>query len=222
MSLTDIFQTDVMISIRYGEDENWTLNSITSVERENDIIEMLLNKEYANRKIAKGDYLNIKIGFIDGIYIAIGSIEEVSLNFPERVKIKITSVDKLEDKREATRYDVNLSSLVKGIDVAETDFSVVTNISKTGIGILSKGNFSIGANVFVDIFISESICLRLKGVAIRKKLKGINLEYGLVTSPVDEDNEELLDKYIAELEEKERNAESLMKKIKKSIEEYKK
>jgi len=217
----NIFQTRSMISIRYGENENWMLNSIKSIEIENDIIEMLINIEYINKVIMKGDNVDIKVGFIDDIYTAVGNVEEIILDLPQSVKIKIKSIKKLEDKREEIRYHVNLNSLIKGKNIDGVDFSVVTNISKSGIGIISKENFSIGINIFIDIFINENVCLKLKGTSIRKTIRGRNIEYGLVTTPVDTANKEILNKYLEGLEEKERVMISTIKKIKNGIEKDK-
>lgn len=218
MDMFSVFQPGIMISTKHGTDGNWILNSITDVDQENNLIEVLLNKEYLVSTVLKGDSIDIKVSFSDALYIAQGSVEDVVIEFPQRISLHVKSVRKIENRREETRFDANLSSLIKGTEVESADFSIITNISKSGIGIVSKDNFPIGVNIFIDIFIDENTILKLKGVSVRKKARGNNIEYGVVTTPVDDYNERILNKLLGDLEEKERLMVSVIKKIRQSFE----
>lgn len=208
-----VFEEGNIISTRHGNSSNWIINLIANVNSKFKTIEIPLRQEYIKNLLMKGEQIDVRIGSENDLYIAKGVVKDIMLSPTQRVLVEINSVDKIDNKREDIRYDVHLNSIVKGEDLDDFGFAVVTDISKSGIGLLSKQNIPIGINVFADVFLDEGKVLKLKGRPIRKKVCGYDIKYGMTMSPVDDTNKNTLQQLLKELEEKENQSVSVVKRI---------
>lgn len=203
-----------IILTRHGNQNKWINNSIVGIEPETDTILITLKQEYLDSLLEKGQSIEIRFTEDSNVHQAKGVVDEIMNSSLQRVKIKIESLKKIQEKREEFRYDVHFNSILKGIDVNSAKNSVVINISKKGLGIISSQNLAVGIDVFIDIFLDSENMLKLKGSPMRKKMRGSEIEYGMSQVPVDQDNSKMLNQLLNHLEEKYNNSYSIFNKIK--------
>lgn len=214
--LENIFEQGSIVSTRHGRQHNWIFNFILSSDLKKNIIEIELKQEYINDMLAKEETILIKTEKDNYYYIARGVVKDILIE-QKRIIVKINSLQKFENKREEPRYDVRLNCIVKGIDFDDIGFSVIVDISKSGIGMVSRQNIALESKIFIDILLEEGKVLKLKGNPIRKRACGYNIEYGVKIEPIDEENKEKLLEFLKELEDREKKRTSVIKKLRSNV-----
>lgn len=208
------FQVGTILSTK-PKNGKWVLNSVLGLDEQNNYLEIGLRQEYADSLLMPGEKMEI-IASIEGFfYNAMATVLDIIIaSSPQRVKIKVESISKIENKREEKRYRVHMHATLKGEEISVPEASIVSDISSSGIGLISRQNLTTGSQVFIDISINEEELLTLKCKVVRKSAKGYNIEYGLKTSAVDKENRNILNKLLDKLDERDTAAISKIKKIK--------
>jgi hypothetical protein len=210
-SLFNIFEPGGIISTKGESKTDWVTNSIVNIDKDTETIEISLKKEYVEDLLNRGEKLAARVTLEESIVIAEGIIEEIT-NY-KTVKLQIITINMIKNKREEPRYEVNYKSIIKSIEIKHDNISRVKDISKSGLGIVSSENLPVGSEIFIDIFIDESNILKLKGCTVRKNALGYNIEYGLLCNPIDERNAIALDKLLKELENRNNESSSILKRL---------
>lgn len=215
MSVPDIQIGDIALT-KQKDEESWITNSVVNFNEKESIIELTLKSELLESlkgKKRKGDLVEIKVAKEEYIYIISGTVKEIITDFPDRIKVRIDTLNKLKNNRAEIRYDVWLSSVIRGQDIDILEPSLVTNISRSGMAILSEQNLTIDSEIFIDVQLGDAQVVRLKGKPIRKRANGYRIEYGISSMPIDESNSKIFNDYLMEIEEKNNSEMSIIKKI---------
>ncbi|QNU67833.1 PilZ domain-containing protein [Ruminiclostridium herbifermentans] len=83
-----------------------------------------------------------------------------------------------QKRREFYRYPASLLADVRLMGTSNWDDACIIDISYSGMRIYSKGNYEIGSNLEVNIFLTNNI-LKFEAVVVRKTKSFNRYEYGI-------------------------------------------
>lgn len=136
-------------------------------------------------------------------YVLSGIVDEITISHPQKLIVKIESVERYPNMRKHTRYSVSLSANVRVLNSEKTYFAVVKNISRIGIGFTCNVEFEVGTDLVIEIALFKDIILTFNGKIVRSRKLERFYEYGVIQTSIDERNSAELEKYIAHLQKEE-------------------
>lgn len=168
------FKVGDMISVRHYSGSD--LSKAIVIEKNFDIISIKLSKRATALRIQKGE--PIVIGFESKNMVYISSCTVMSVEEDEKMlSLRADSIETLANKRLFERFPVSFESKIK-IGSSKTEyFSLIKNISFSGMLVVSREDFPLYQELKFDLDIGE--VLELKAVIIRKDKESENYEYGL-------------------------------------------
>lgn len=178
----------------------WISNVVHRVYE--NIIEVELTQEYINNLILIGDPLKCKFSTEEAEYIMDGIIEDIIPDSAKVIAIRINNINRFQNMRSNHRYETCMISKMT-VHKNITVFGIVTNISSSGISVLTKLDLSIPSEVFVEIFLNNGNTLRFYGEIIRKTPEETGFELGIRFATMDSENNNILNELLNQLKSKE-------------------
>lgn len=178
--------------------DEWVPNTIKNVDE--NVIEMNLNDYYFRKGLMVGDFISVRFSYSENEYILDGQVIDIDIYNEYSVTVFVNNINIYKNRRHHYRYYAKLGANLK-IDSSEKGtYSIVTNISFSGVGIISKANINVGASVLLDLFLSSKNIIPIKGSIVRKKALNYGYEYGIAISEIEGEIQERLKDLLDKLE----------------------
>lgn len=198
INLNEIFMVNKPVKTKVSNYPEWIYNEIINIDK--NVVQMQLKPEYLKLLLTIGDTITIKSNHNGYDYTCTGFVENITFKTPPTVFVKIENVTSHKDLRKFVRWDINL--LCKLLPENE-DFKIqgiTTDISESGISMISYADFNIKDTVDVEIITLENEVIRFKGKVKRLHPKGYNnIQYGIEIIEIDAKNKSLLKKIISKV-----------------------
>lgn len=196
----NIFKRGSVISIKHKSIFEPILSVIQKVEGDN--LYFRIPEMFLRSNVFKGDMVFCDVMQCQYEYIVEGQINEIDVNYPWLVEVVIKDIYKLKNSRKTKRYLVNFQSKIFLNTLGETEYAIIKNISKDGIGAVFKKDVEPGSLVDVNVLatIGDDENLEFKARAVRVIDRGEFKEYGLEIVEIDNSNKDFLDRLIYRLE----------------------
>ena len=180
----------------------WIPNTIVNVYEVTDEIEIIFDDRYLDELILVGDAMKITYKENEWEYIIDAWITGIKVEANKIITLKVASIKKITNLRKDERYSVNYGAVIYGINADEGKFSVVTNISVSGLAFVTRESFVVGELVRIAILLpSSSFMIDAEIVRSMSSLKG--MEYGVKFIREDEQAVDEIIALINDLKERE-------------------
>ena len=179
-------------------DDEWLPNIIK--ETTDNLIKINLNDYYFKKGVMVGDFISVRFSYEESEYILEGEISDIDIYDTYTISIFINNVNIYINRRAHFRYYAKLGASLKSSLSEKGVYSIVINISLSGLGIISKTNLNIGSNVFLDLFVSSKSIIPINGTIIRKRALNYGYEYGISITDISDDSHFKLKNLIESLE----------------------
>lgn len=197
-SMKYILQPGSTVFTQCFPNDDWTPNTVKNVE--GSIVIINLNDYYFRKGVMVGDSISIRCTFADIEYILEGEVSEIDIYDAYTISIFINNVNTYKNRRKHFRYYAKLGASLKSNQEEKGTYSIITNISLTGLALISKANIELNNSIVVDLFISSKNILSLNGIVVRRKALNYGHEYGISFAEINNVTKEKLDKLIDKLE----------------------
>ena len=177
-------------------------NVIGNIEGNNIIMELPL--KLLNNNILIGDSIVCIFMHEEVEHVLSGEVVRITIQHPQKMTVKIESVEKYKNIRVHNRYSVSLSANVEEVNSKQVHFAVVKNISLSGVSFTCNVEFEENKDFVINIAMSKDIMLTFHGRGVRVRKVMNYYEYGVIQTSIDEFNMEVLEKYIETLQEEEK------------------
>ena len=178
--LEDFLEPGIIIETKHKNANDWVVTEIVSCFA--DYIELRQVEDYLTSVVMLGDKLLCRIITPKTIYII--RAEVYNVKFASRTLIlKAYKLETVENTRTRNRYDVYLSSSIKKVDWIGEEYSVVVNISVSGLSLITKAKLDIDDKIQVSIYfkgfqnIIAECSIRWKGEFNENPLYGLSIDY---------------------------------------------
>lgn len=211
--LRDFLVEGSVIRTKHYDNSNWVTNIVYNINEDYIEIDIGLEKDYVDNLIMVGDTMKCKYTSNENEYSLIGWVSRIKADFPQSITIKVHEIEEFDNKRSSYRYDVYLCSIIKEKSEDEKGiFSILTNISRTGAAFIVKENLDNQLqrsdmkqkSFFFEIYISPEKKLNFTGSVKRKTNNIRGIEYGIQIDDISINNEKILNDFIDELENKDK------------------
>ena len=198
-NISSILRKGSSISTRIGLGIKWQENTVH--KSTDDSITTYLLKSYVDNAILPGEkfYLKYSDGYYE--YLFDGVVSNVSANSPGYIDINISNYEKHVNARNFKRYNIFIPSNIKSVTEKTSFFSIITNISMSGLSIITNHKLQKNTETEILLKLSNSNNLNLMGKITRICKKNNIIEYGLEFSKVDKQTKKKLLNYLVALEE---------------------
>jgi len=204
-----------IIRTKHCNSSNWVTNYIYAINEDYIEIDIGLEHNYLENIIMVGDTMKCKYTTDEREYMLIAWVSRIKAEYPQSITIKVHEVSEFDNKRDSYRYDVYLCSVIrpknndgKGI------FAVLVNMSRTGAAFVVKEELEKQINVDgsvpqetecdCEIYISATEKISFNGIFKRKNSNEKGFEYGVKVTNIDNESRKIYDKFIDELENKDK------------------
>ncbi|MGE5329853.1 MAG: response regulator [Deltaproteobacteria bacterium] len=128
-----------------------------------------------------GQHLIIKTNTPSAEYILEAVILDVSNSVPQTIKVEILSCTKQNENRRFERYLIKLGANIKPSNDKIGAFSIINNISFTGVYLVTPLDISIKSPIKLDFLTggNEDICT-INGLVTRKIFLNDSFGYGII------------------------------------------
>lgn len=178
---------------------NWISSQIIKID--NELVHIEFNEEYLKMLLTIGDTFIIRFQTEEAEYVLKGFVENIVVTNPPKIIIKIENIIQHENDRKSLRYNMNFLCRVLPEDEEFKIQGITTNISESGISIVSYADFNTSSLVNVEVIIPHLNVLKFKG-SIRRLESNVNnhIQYGIEITDIDNENKLILDKVISQAE----------------------
>jgi hypothetical protein len=215
IKLRDFLKEGLIIRTKYCDGPNWVTNVVYSINEDFIEVDLGLEKDYIDNLLMVGDTMKCKYTDDEQEYSFIGWITKIKADFPQSITIRVHQIEKFGNKRNSYRYDVYLCSVIKtSRSDAKGMFTIVTNISQTGVAFVMKegiektidvdGKDIANSNLFFEVYVSPENTLFFEGIIVRKSKVEKGIEYGGLITDIDLENEKKLNDLVNELANKDK------------------
>ncbi|NLL04221.1 MAG: PilZ domain-containing protein [Clostridiaceae bacterium] len=185
-----IFAKGTLINIKHPRVFEGMLNTI--VDYKDDFLYVKLTEPFIKGSVLIGDKVRCQILSRDYEYIAYGEVYHIDISSPGIVKILNTKTYRYHNIRRDKRYLVNFPTNVFERPGSSAVYSIIKNISLSGMAIVCNHKFQ--TLIDVDLKFSTNVVgskyIELKANIIRESpSEGYN-EYGLMIRDMDETNKQ--------------------------------
>ena len=200
-NINELIEENQTVETRLSNYPNWISSQIIKIDSES--IHVEFNEEYLKMLLTVGDTFNIKCETKEAEYILNGFVENVIITTPPKVIIKIENILKHENDRKALRFNSNFLCRVLPEDEQFKIQGITTDISESGISLVSYADFDIQNIVYVEIIVPNVDVLKFKGNIRRFEGNTSNhIQYGIEITEIDTENRSILNRIISTLENK--------------------
>ena len=158
--LSEIIQDGTLIKTQIGLNA-WESSIV--IYHSEDIIQISLIQDYYKMAIMTGDTIRCKYVFEGKEYLFEGKINRVMIHYVPSVFIKIAKVESFENKRKTERLDIRLGANIRVQGMEHSVYSIINNISLSGVGLMIRTELDIGSEVVVEMLLEYNDLLLLKG-----------------------------------------------------------
>lgn len=178
--------------------DEWLPNVIKKVDE--NIIEMNLNDYYFRKGLMVGDFISVRFSYSEDEYVLDGQVTDIDIYNEYSITVFVNNINIYKNRRHQYRYYAKLGATLK-VDMSEKGtYSIVTNISLSGVGLVSKADINVGSPILLDLFLSSRNIIPIKGSIVRKKALNYGYEYGIAISSIDNGIQEKLKELLDKLE----------------------
>lgn len=200
-SINAILKEGTLVYTKLSTSNIWHQNILYKVE--NKTLTIALLQGFLESIIMPGQNITIKYTTESMEYLYSGTIAEIQPQFPSHVKVNIVSVKELKNLRVFPRYDVYLAANIKYENTEEDYFSIIHDISLSGMSFYSRDIFAIDdRQLNITIYLPDKSMIIAKGNVIRKTDHETYSDYGLKYTDMQEENNNSLYSFFSKLEEK--------------------
>lgn len=197
-SLRYIIQPGNTIYTRFFPNDEWIPNTIRDLD--DNTLSINLNEYYFRKGVMVGDFISIRVSCPENEYILEGEITDIDIYDTYSVNIFINNINIYKNRRKHFRYYAKLGASLKSNNSEKGTYSIVTNISLSGVALISKANINLNTQVYIDLFLSSKNIIPVNGVIVRKKALNYGYEYGIAIVNSDDTTHEKIRKLIDKLE----------------------
>jgi hypothetical protein len=201
IEIENILPEKSIIKTRHPGSYDWVTTIIRKAYA--NCIEVEQVEDYMVKVLMIGDNLLIKYSDKEYLYTIESTVQ--GIKFASRtVLLAVNSIKKIKNIRYSYRYDAYLSSSLKVLEDFSEIYSVVTNLSNTGMSIITKGYMEIGEKVDMNVYLSSENIINFKCEIKWSDVIWPNNIYGVHILDIDNVNKEKFEGYIKKLERKEK------------------
>jgi len=202
IKINELLHRGSKIKTQVQDSREWISNTIVNVYEVTDEVEIIFDDRYLDELILVGDAMKITYKEDEWEYIIDAWITGIKVEPNKFITLKIVSVKKISNLRKDERYSVNYGAVIYGINSDEGTFGVVTNISVSGLGFVTRGGFVVGELIRISIILpSSSFDIDAEIVRSASSTKG--MEYGVRFIREDEQATDEIIALINDLKERE-------------------
>lgn len=170
----------------------------------NNYIQINLTKDYVENLVLVGDEIKGKFFGSDVEYLFEGKIDSIDITNLSLLTICVEKINMFEDMRGYNRYDTHMISKVS-ISGNPPVYCIVTNVSSSGISLLTKCDFPLDIEAYIELFINSGKFLSFNGKIMRKSASESGFEHGIKISEIDKENIKIFKELLAHLKVKDNN-----------------
>jgi c-di-GMP-binding flagellar brake protein YcgR len=201
IEIENILPEKSIIKTRHPGSYDWVTTIIRKAYA--NCIEVEQVEDYMVKVLMIGDNLLIKYSDKEYLYTVESTVQ--GIKFASRtVLLAVNNIKKIKNIRYSYRYDAYLSSSLKVLEDFSEIYSVVTNLSNTGMSIITKGYMEIGEKVDMNVYLSSENIINFKCEIKWSDVIWPNNIYGVHILDIDNVNKEKFEGYIKKLERKEK------------------
>jgi len=202
IEISDFLQKESAVKTQLQDSIEWIPNVVVDLHPGTEEIDLVYDDRYGSNLILVGDaiklnYIDDKVQYMVDTWITGIRIEPVRI-----MTLKVVSIKKMANLRKDERYSVNYGATISSFESPEGTFGVVTNISISGLGFITRQTFLTGEIVKISIHLpSSSFVVDAEIVRSSETVKGT--EYGVSFLRHDEEAIEELTALIEDIKERE-------------------
>lgn len=178
--------------------DEWISNNIKKVN--GNIIEINLNDYYFRKGLMIGDFISIRFSYDENEYVLDGQVTDIDIYNEYSVTVFANNINVYKNRRRHYRYYAKLGANLKVNSTEKGTYSIVTNISLSGVGLVSKADINVGSPITLDLFLSSKNIIQVNGTIVRKKALNYGYEYGVLIPNIDNEAQERLKQLLDKLE----------------------
>jgi len=197
-SVISVLKEGLVINTRFSSRNIWYQNVVCKVK--NNLVYLPLIKGYLQNIIMPGSNLIIKYSIENFEYVFEGIVCEIVVDDFAYIVLKINKSEEIINSRVFLRYDTYLAANITPCESSASIFSIILNISLTGIAFVSKYEFDYSEDNEVIILIPGHQRIYGKGKIIRKSTKNDCFDYSMQFTDMDDFNNNILASYLTQLE----------------------
>jgi len=201
-NINKIIKENQSVTMKISNYPSWTSSEILKID--NEYLHIKVNDEHLKMLITVGDDVDIKAESKDAEYSIYGFVENIIFSTPAKAVIKIEDISRFENERDAERYNINYLCRVLPLDEQFKIQGITTDISKSGVSMVSYADFNITETVQVEI-IAPQIDDVLKFLGNIERIDNTicnHVQYGIKITEIDNENQAILQKILNYLEQK--------------------
>ena len=200
------------IKVKHDDFPSWIINTVYSLNDDLKEIDIDFDEKYIENQVMIGDIVNIKYNKEEYEYFILGWVSKIKDDESKKLSVKVHSIEKHFNKRKSKRYDVYLSMVAKNNQDNKGVFGIVINISKDSVGfvvndqLLKKDGKDKNKEALFnfEVFISANRSVSFEAVILRESKREKGIEYGARMKRINDENSIILNEFIYELENKNR------------------
>lgn len=202
IKVTDFLEKESVLKTQLQDSIDWIPNVVVDLHADSQEIDLIFDERYGSNLVLVGDavklnYVEDKVQYIVDTWITGIRVESAKI-----MTVKIVSIKKMANLRKDERYSVNYGATISSFDSPEGTFGVVTNISISGLGFISRQTFLVGDVIRISIHLpSSSFVIDAEIVRTGDNPKGV--ECGVIFLRDDEEALQEIIKLIEDIKERE-------------------
>ena len=198
IEINNILSAGSIIRTKHPNTE-WISNVVYRIY--DNYIQIELTQDYINNLMLVGDKISLKFFGPETEFLLDGTIENIDIDKSRLITINVNKVNMFQNIRSYRRYDTYIISRIT-VNRKDQLFCIVTTVSSSGISVLSKLDFPLSSDAFVEVFVDSDNILRFEGEIVRKSVTENGYEFGIKFSNLDEENSSIVNNIISELKDK--------------------
>ncbi len=208
-AIEDLLPEKSIIKTRHPGSYDWVTTIIQKAY--DSYLEVEQVEDYMSKVLMIGDNLLCKYADKECLYTLETTVHNIRFT-TQSVVLTVNNVKKMKNIRCSYRYDAYLSASFKTQETVGESYSVVTNLSNSGMSIITKGFMEIGEKINMNIYISSSNIISFLCEIKWSDVIWPNNMYGIQIVEIDDLNKAKYEDYIKKLERKEKHLLSKYKK----------
>ncbi|MDP4180882.1 MAG: PilZ domain-containing protein [Bacillota bacterium] len=201
IEIENILPEKTIIKTRHPGSFDWVTTIIRKAYA--NYLEVEQVEDYMVKVLMIGDNLLIKYSDNENLYTLEATVQSIKFA-SQAVILAVNNIKKMKNIRYSYRYDAYLSSSLKMMENFNEIYSVVTNLSNTGMSIITKGFIQIGEKIDMNVYLSSDNMINFKCEIKWSDVIWPNNMYGVQIVDIDNSNQEKFEEYIKKLERKEK------------------
>lgn len=156
IKISGLLHRGTQIKTQVQDSRDWIANTVVNFYENSNEIEIIFDNRYVNDLVLVGDEMKLTYREEEWEYIIDTLITGIKIEPNKIITLKIINVKKINNLRKDERYSVNYGALIYGINSDEGTYGVVTNISISGLGFLTRQGFAVGELIRISILLPSS------------------------------------------------------------------